>query len=75
MDEPQQPKPPRLIVELNELTAGLLNELVEVEELNKSTLVNRAVQLYSMIGGVQRAGGKVYVQEAGAKKLNLLTLQ
>lgn len=64
----------RLVVELTVSVAHKLDDLVRLEELNKTTIVNRALLLYGMIVELQHDGGKVYIQEAGAQELQRLTL-
>jgi hypothetical protein len=65
---PRTPNRSRLVVELNRATAADLDELVELEELNKTTITNRALQLYAMLRKVQRDGGQILLQDAGAKE-------
>jgi len=52
------------VVELNRTNAQLLADLVELEELNKTTLVNRAIKLYALVREMERAGGALYLQTA-----------
>jgi hypothetical protein len=65
----ERPRRKRLIVELNDRTDGLLTKLTEVEDMNKTTIVNRAVQVYDLITETQRSGGTIYIQEAGSDDL------
>jgi hypothetical protein len=58
-------KNPRLVVELNQKSAALLDELVELEELNKTTVVNRAIQVYAILRKAEEAGGQVLISEDG----------
>jgi hypothetical protein len=58
-----EPANPRLVVELSTQTRSQLAELVEVEGLNKTTIVNRAVHLYHLVTTNQRSGGKLLLQE------------
>jgi hypothetical protein len=57
--EPQR----RLVVELNSASASDLAWLQDVEELNKTTLVNRAVQVYRMVIEAQRNGGGLTIDD------------
>lgn len=49
----------RLVVELSSRSAQDLAWLVEEEELNKTTIVNRAVQVYKRIMELQARGGSI----------------
>lgn len=51
----------RLVVDLNRRTRADLAWLCEIEELNKTTVVNRAVQVYRMLRDAQERGGTVAV--------------
>ncbi len=53
----------RLVVELNKRTAADLTWLQEAEEVNKTTLVNRAIQVYRMIAEAQRDGGSLTIED------------
>jgi hypothetical protein len=64
----------RLVVELNRRTAGDLAWLVSEEELNKTTLVNRAVQVYRKIIEVQRNGGSVIIEDPERGQQRLLIM-
>ncbi|HST80868.1 MAG TPA: hypothetical protein VLL08_03890 [Kineosporiaceae bacterium] len=55
----------RLVVELNRATAADLDDLVALEDLNKTTLVNRALQMYAILRKAERDGGQILIQEAG----------
>jgi hypothetical protein len=54
----------RLVVELNRATAAELDDLVELEELNKTTIVNKALQVYAILRKAERDGGKILLVEA-----------
>lgn len=54
--------PKRLVVELNRRADADLAWLTETEELNKTTVVNRAIQVYRMIVDAQLAGGDVVIE-------------
>lgn len=61
--------PRRLVVELNARTAATLAELVDEEELNKTTIVNRAVQVYALLSRAQRDGAALRIATAdGAER-------
>lgn len=64
----------RLVVELNRHTASDLAWCVEAEELNKTTVVNRAVQLYKAVIETQYAGGAMILetQDGGAQRYRIL---
>jgi hypothetical protein len=61
----RRPDRTRLVVELNRATAADLDDLMELEDLNKTTLVNRALQMYAFLRKAERDGGQIFVQEAG----------
>lgn len=56
---------PRLVVELTRATGAQLDELVELEELNKTTIVNRALQVYAFLRKAERDGGQLLLLDAG----------
>lgn len=62
------------MVELNPRAYDALVHRTEVESLNKTTITNRAIQLYAMITDVLEAGGKVYIEEKDAKELQRLRI-
>jgi hypothetical protein len=55
--------PRRLVVELNKRPAQDLQWLVDSEELNKTTIVNRALQVYKHIVELQQRGGSVLLED------------
>jgi hypothetical protein len=55
----------RLVVELTRATSVELDDLVELEELNKTTIVNRALQVYAFLRKAEREGAQVLLMEAG----------
>jgi hypothetical protein len=72
-DSDEKLPPRRLVVELNRRSAADLAWLCEAEELNKTTVVNRAVQLYKMLVQAQLEGERVKVQgERGDRELVIL---
>lgn len=54
----------RLVVELSKTSASLLEDLVDLEELNKTTVVNRAIQVYALLRKAEAAGGQVLLVES-----------
>jgi hypothetical protein len=54
----------RLVVELSPKAAAMLNELCDLEHLNKTTVVNRTIRLYHKLQMAQEAGGQVFVSES-----------
>jgi hypothetical protein len=66
--------PRRLVVELNGQSANELRDLVHLEELNKTTIVNRALQLYALVRKLERAGGGLYLRERDSAELQRLLL-
>lgn len=73
-DEAFVPKPTRrpdegkqrLVVELSPTNAAELQSLTERESLNKTTIVNRALQLYAFLSKVQDDGGEILLKERNA---------
>jgi len=53
----------RLVVELSSKAAQDLAWLVEEEELNKTTIVNRAVQVYKRIMELQARNGSIILDD------------
>lgn len=68
---PPQSHPPeiarRLVVELTKKSASDLGWLLGTEELNKTTLVNRAIQVYRMVIEAQRDGRTLYFEDPGGE--------
>jgi hypothetical protein len=54
----------RLVVELSSTTAEMLNELCDIERLNKTTVVNRAIQVYHLLRMAQASGGQVQMSDS-----------
>jgi hypothetical protein len=54
----------RLVVELSPMAAAMLNELCDLEHLNKTTVVNRAIQVYHLLRMAEAAGGQVLLSES-----------
>lgn len=73
-EQPVAEVPKRLVVELSRRTAADLAWLVEEEEMNKTTLVNRAVQLYKLIVETQRNGAAVYFEDPQNGKIERLVI-
>lgn len=55
----------RLVVELSTRTAADLAWLVDAEQMNKTTIVNRAVQTFRLLAEIQGDGGTIEIREAG----------
>lgn len=55
--------PKRLVVELHDRVAEILDDRVTRESLNKTTIVNRAVQVYGFLADAQDEGRAVFVQD------------
>lgn len=53
----------RLVVELGRQAAGDLAWLVEETEVNKTTVVNRAVQVYRLLIEAQNNGGSIMISD------------
>jgi hypothetical protein len=53
----------RLVVELSAANAAELQTLTEREGLNKTMIVNRALQLYALLSKVQEDGGEILLKE------------
>ena len=53
--------PKRLVVELNKRSSADLAWLVETEELNKTTIVNRAIQVYATVIEAQLKGRSIAI--------------
>jgi hypothetical protein len=66
--------PRRLVVELGAQAAADLTELVRSEDLNKTTLVNKAIQLYAILRNHEREGGRILLQESETKEVQRLLL-
>lgn len=49
----------KLIVELNQRSDDDLTRAAEAEQTTKSTVVNRAIQVYEMVRANQAAGGYI----------------
>lgn len=54
-------KPRRLVVELTSEASDSLDELTSREQVNKTTVVNRALKLYRLLRRADAAGGGVYL--------------
>jgi hypothetical protein len=62
-EEAKADAPRRLVVELGRRAASDLAWLVAEEDVNKTTAVNRAVQVYRLLVEAQRNGGSVMVSD------------
>lgn len=56
-------RPRRLVVELGRRAAADLAWLVEEEGVNKTTAVNRAIQVYKLVVEAQSNGGSVVLRD------------
>ena len=63
-DDPTTEVAKRLVVELTKRAAQDMAWLVDEEETNKTTLVNRAVQVYKLIVEAQRNGRRIMIGNA-----------
>ncbi len=62
-EDSNTPKPrPRLVIELQHRVSEMLDELVEIEGLNKTTITNRALELYHLLITNQQAGGRGFLE-------------
>ena len=59
----QEERRQRLVVELSTAAAEELQYLTDREELNKTTIVNRALQVYAILRRAEDEGSKVLIQE------------
>lgn len=66
-------EPRRLVIELNAKSNAALARLCEIEELNKTTVTNRAIQVYELIVNAQLAGHTVVVDD-GTRPYRLVIL-
>jgi hypothetical protein len=68
------PQPPEtLVIGVGIRAQEQLAELAELEELNRSTIINRAIQLYAELIRVRREGGSLYVRDVPDGPLVKLT--
>jgi hypothetical protein len=69
VDPPADPETPRrLVVELGRKAAEDLAWLVEADNLNKTTVVNRAVQVLRRVMEAQHNGGSVTIDDPARGK-------
>jgi hypothetical protein len=54
----------RLVVELSALAAGNLNELCQMDQSNKTTVVNRAIKVYHVLRTAEAAGGEILISDS-----------
>lgn len=69
-DEPKR----RLVVELSKRTAVALAKLSEREQLNKTTIVNRAIQVYELVTDTQESGGVVLFEDRNGETVRMVLL-
>ena len=55
--------PKRLVIELTQRAAADLAWLIEMEELNKTNVVNRAIQVYKRVIEAQANGGALVIDD------------
>lgn len=67
--------------ELHRVTVNLIPKAWDAVEktaaregLNKTDVINRAVQVYGFVSEVVAANGELYVREAGSESLKLIKL-
>ena len=65
---------PRLVIELSDKTRADLSWLVVVEQMNKTTLANRALQLLRSCVEHQQGGGKVAFEYPDGRVERLMML-
>lgn len=53
----------RLVVELGEKSESDLDKLIVSEETNKTTVVNRSIQLFQLIREIEQRGGSVILED------------
>jgi hypothetical protein len=51
-------------LELSHTAEAMLNELCDLEQLNKPTVVNRAIQVYHLLRMAEAAGGQVLISDS-----------
>lgn len=71
---PPDPRPEpnrRLVVELTRTSAADLARFVEEEEVNKTTIVNRALAVYAAFRKAENEGGKVLIRESSGDMMQL----
>lgn len=66
--------PRRLVVELNKRPAQDLQWLVDSEGTNKTTIVNRALQVYKHVVELQQRGGAVLLEDPDREQLERMLL-
>lgn len=64
--------PKRLVIELTKRASEDLGWLVELEESNKTTVVNRALQVYRMIIEAQQRGQQLIITNRDDSKAQAL---
>jgi hypothetical protein len=56
-------RPKRLVIELGRHASADLSWLVEEQEVNKTTAVNRAIQVYRLLIETQKNGGSITLSD------------
>ncbi len=65
---------PDLRVEVNERTDAAFRRRMDKEDLNKTTIVNRSVQMYDHLQDIMERGGLVFVQHPGSSEMERLRI-
>jgi hypothetical protein len=63
------PPPRRLVVELTRASAAHLARLVDEEDVNKTTIVNRALTVYAAIRRAEKDGDSLLVRDGTTGEL------
>lgn len=64
----------RLVVELTRASAADLARFVSEEDVNKTTIVNRALAVYRTIRAAEKEGGKVLIRDSSGEMLRLVLI-
>ena len=74
MDDEEVTPRRRLVVELTDATTSDLTRLVDQEILNKTTIANRAIQLYALLRDNEIAGGMTLIRTPDGETQRLILL-
>lgn len=72
--DPKTQPPRRLVVELTRASAAILARFVREEDLNKTTIVNRALSVYSAVREAELAGDKIYIRDGKTGEITQLMM-